>query len=80
MSKSTRNTPKQSEGSNQDDTIKFDSARRISEDNASMVAAITEDYRAGRITIQDGWIISETEASNVTNHTDSDGASSNKTK
>ena len=80
MSKSTRNTPEQSESIDQDNSIKFDSARRISENNASMIAAITEDYRVGRIKIQDGWVISETEASYFTNHTDLDGASSNKTK
>ncbi len=66
MSKSTKKTPNEPGRNDQINRTEFQSAATISEDNAGMLAAITRDYRAGRVTVCDGWIISETEWSLIT--------------
>ena len=75
MKRTTIKTPDEPHGNDQNNRTVFESAEKVGEDSARMVAAITGDYRAGRVTVCDGWIVSETEWSLTTTRSSKDGLS-----
>jgi hypothetical protein len=66
MSRSTITTPDQPSANDQSNHTEFVSSANVAEDSVRMVAAITKDYRVGRVTVLDGWVLSETEKSLTT--------------
>ena len=74
MSKTTTKTPTEPSKNDQNNRTEFESANKVAEDNAVMVAAISRDYSVGRVTVCDGWIVSETEASLATARSGEDGS------
>ncbi len=75
MNRTTIKTPDEPSGNDQNNRTVFESAEKIAEDNARMVAAITGDYRAGRVTVCDGWVVSKTEGSLTTTRSSKEGFS-----
>ncbi len=74
MSKNTIKTPNEPGRNDQNNRTEFESAVKAAEDNARILAAIAEDYRFGRVTVCDGWIVSETEATLATTRSSEDGS------